>query len=166
MSEVQISYKDEGTKCGISQAVNSELPLHEVCNDGLSCIYADVGGGVFRKTCKSFSVIEGERCYPQYDMCYSNLECVLNVYGEYTCGGVVPWTDNPPYIKTGYLKFSDYCINIPLVVVGAAILFFYLLLLIYELYLKYDKNGNVKSIYSNRFGFINRQNGWSFNIFR
>lgn len=165
MSEASITYQGEGERCGIFTIVNSELKNHEVCDDGLACIYTQISNNVARKTCKSVEVIAGDRCLPQYDMCYSNLECLKNVYGEYTCGGVVPWIDNPPYVKTGYLKASDYCINIPLIVIGGCILFFYILFLIYELFLKYDRDGNIKSIYSKRFN-LSIKDGWSFKLFR
>lgn len=167
MSEASITYRGEGERCGIFNVLNSELKNHEVCDDGLACLYTDLGDNVERKTCKSVEVIEGDRCVPQYDMCYSNLQCLKNVDGYFTCGGTVPWTSNPDYIKTGYLKASDYCINIPLIVVGVCILFFYFIMLFYEFFVNYDNGGEkVKSIYSNRFDNGNRRNGWIVNIFR
>lgn len=166
MSEASITYQGEGERCGIFNVLNSELKNHEVCDDGLACIYTDIGDDVVRKSCKSIEVIEGERCIPTYDMCFSNLECLKNVEGDYTCGGVVPWVGNPEYIKTGYLKASNYCINIPMVIVGSFLLFFYLLLIIYELFIRSEKDNRIKSIYLKSFGSLKNKDGWFFNIFR
>lgn len=160
MSEASITYKEEGERCGIFNVLNSELKNHEVCEDGLACVYEEISNDVFRKACRSIEVIEGDRCLPQYDMCYSNLQCLKNVDDEYTCGGVVPWTQNPEYVNTGYVKTSEYCINVPFIVVGVCILFIYLVYLFYEIYIK----NNPKSIYSKRINTIT--NGWVHNIFR
>lgn len=157
MSEGSITYQGDGEACGISTVINSQLRNHRVCSDGLACMMTEIGDGVSTKTCQSVEVLVGERCLPFYDMCYGGVECLKNVFGDYTCGGEVIWPGNPDYVKSGYVKASEFEIDIPLVVIASVILFLYLVVIIYELFLR-DNSGD--SIYSKIFRKGTTRNGW------
>lgn len=126
MSEGSITYQVEDQECGVRTVINSQLRNHLVCNDGLACMRTNIGDEVEIKQCQSVKIISGERCVPRYDNCYGTLDCLLSPLGTYTCGGELPWTGNELYVQSGYVKPSEYSINMPLIASGACVLFVYL----------------------------------------
>lgn len=134
MSEGFITYQEHGNPCGVSTDINSQLRNHRVCSDGLACMYTfNSDGDSTGKQCRSVMLVEGERCNPHFDSCYGSLECLLNLNDEFTCGGVVSWDRNAPYVKEGYVRSSSFSIHLPFVITGVIILILYVLLLFYEL---------------------------------
>jgi hypothetical protein len=136
MSEGSITYVPDGDICGITTVINSQLRNHRVCQDGLACVETDIGNNITGKICQSVEVLTGERCLPNYDMCYGGLLCRLNVYGDYTCGGDVPWSGNEVYVKSGYVKYSGFEMHVYLIIIGILIMILYCTLLFYELCIK------------------------------
>jgi hypothetical protein len=149
MSEGSITYQGDGDTCGIFTVINSELRSHRVCSDGLACMPTAIGNDVTTKICQSVEVLIGERCLPNYDMCYGGVECMKNVNGDYTCGGEEVWIGNPSFVMSGYVKASEFKMNITLIVIGCIVLFLYFLFIVYEVFIK--KKGTNKSIYSKLF---------------
>ena len=152
MSEGSITYQDEGEPCGITTVINSELRNHRVCNDGLACIVSDLTNDITGKVCQSVEVLMGERCTPTYDMCYGGLQCLVNIHGDFTCGGETIWGGNPDYVTTGELKASEFKINIILVTIGAIMVLTSVLIVLYELFIAHNNmiGGTIYSKLFNR----------------
>lgn len=151
MSEGSITYQGQGEPCGITTVINSQLKNHMVCSDGLACIQTDIGESATGKLCQSVEVLVGERCVPEYDMCFGGIDCLLNLDGLYTCGGEEEWGGNEDYVETGYIQSSEFQLNFLLIILGVIILVFYLLLLCYELFVKtiYPNKDNIKKVNAN-----------------
>lgn len=177
MSEGVITYQDHGELCGITTVINSQIRNHRVCNDGLACIQtSDSIGTSTGKQCRSVMMIEGDRCSPYFDSCYGTLQCLKNYKEDFTCGGVVTWDGNAPFVKEGYVQASEFCINLPFIFCGILMLVFYILLIIYELFIYndaiYEKNNssrimdNVKRGYfGNLFRYLQgKRSEWSEDI--
>lgn len=155
MSEGSITYQGDGETCGIYTVINSQLRNHKVCSDGLACMVTDMGNDVTTKICQSVEVLVGERCVSLYDMCYGGVQCLKNVFGDFTCGGEVPWTGNPDFVNSGYVLASEFQMNVTLIVIACVILFVYISFLIYEIFLKKRH----RSIYLKKFSNL-KEDGW------
>lgn len=125
MSEGSITYKSEGTTCGITTVINSQLRNHEVCNDGLACMeqYFDENQEVLIKKCSSVDLPPGTSCNPLYTNCAIGLECMRNEYEQYTCGGCTVWLGNDDAINSQIITTSRFEPNITMVIIGFIILF-------------------------------------------
>lgn len=140
MSEGLITYRENGELCGITTVINSELRNHMVCQDGLMCTQtSDSDGSLTGKKCRAVLLLEGDECNYSYDSCFNSVPCIKNINDVYTCGGVLKWEGNEPYIDSNYVQGSAFKLNYISIAIGVILLVVYLLLLVYG-FLIYKKN--------------------------